>query len=336
MRALQLQKAQDLRVVDREIPELGPDDVQIDVEWGGICGSDLGYWRHGATGTAQMHRPLVLGHEVSGRIRALGQDVEGLTVGQAVTVHPARTTGPLPERLVGRDNLHPDLTYLGSAMRDPHTDGGFAQVLQVRAAQVIPLPEGLDTRRAVLAEPLGVAMHAVHRAGAVEGAHVLVSGCGPVGLLVVLAVKAAGAAHVTAIDLAEPARAAAAAVGADVTTDSPEGLDESIRVAFECSGAPASLDGIIRCIPRASTIVQVGNLPVTPVTVSLGPIVSKEIDYRGTFRFVAEIEDAVRLLAGSDTAERVISHEFALDEAEAAFTTAATDPTSSKVILRIG
>jgi L-idonate 5-dehydrogenase len=335
MRALQIQKAQDLQVVDLPLPELGPDDVQVDVEWGGICGSDLGYWRHGATGTAQMKRPFVLGHEVSGRIRAIGSRVEGLSVGQGVTVHPARTTGPLPERLQGRGNLHPDLTYLGSAMRDPHTDGGFSQVLQVQASQIVPLPEGLDTRRAVLAEPLGVAMHAVHRAGDIEGAHVLVSGCGPVGLLVIIAARAAGAAHVTAIDLAEPARAQALAVGADTATDTPEGMDEQISVAFECSGAPASLDGIIRHIPRASTIVQVGNLPVAPVTVSLGPIVSKEIDYRGTFRFVAEIEDAVRLLAGSDVAEKVISHEFPLDEAESAFSTAATDPTSSKVILRI-
>src|SRR5699024_7048133 len=122
-----------------------------------------------------------------------GAEVAGRAEGQPVTVHPARTTGELPERLAGRDNLHPQLTYLGSAARVPHTDGGFAEVITVGAEQVVPLPEGLDTRRAVLAEPLGVAIHAVRRAGDIAGAHVLVAGCGPVGLLVIVAARAAGA-----------------------------------------------------------------------------------------------------------------------------------------------
>src|SRR5699024_2371107 len=165
MRSLEIHGVDDLRVVERAQPEPGPGEVQIAVEWGGICGSDLAYWRHGVSGTATMRHPFVLGHEVSGRVSALGPGVDGFAVGLPVTVHPARTSGPLPERLAGRDNLHPDLTYLGSAARDPHTDGGFAERITVRAEQVVPLPDGLDTRRAVLAEPLGVAIHAVHRAG---------------------------------------------------------------------------------------------------------------------------------------------------------------------------
>lgn len=336
MRALEIHGPDDLRVVDR--PDIDPaaDQVQIAVEWGGICGSDIAYWRNGISGTAVMSRPFVLGHEVSGRVLRFGEAVTGLSVGQPVTVHPAATTGPLPERLAGRDNLHPQLTYLGSAAQDPHTDGGFAEVITVGSEQVVPLPEGLDTRRAVLAEPLGVAMHAVRRAGDVTGAHVLVAGCGPVGLLVIVAARAAGAARITAVDLAGPARERALAVGADEALESAEEMPETITVAFEASGAPASLDVIFRSIARASVVVQVGNLPPTQVSVTLGPVVSKEIDYRGTYRFVTEIQDAVELLARDDLAEHVISHVVHLEDAAAAFTTQVSDPTSSKVVLRIG
>lgn len=336
MRALEIHGVEDLRVIDRPIPDLGPDQVQIRVEWGGICGSDIAYWRRGVSGTAVMSHPFVLGHEVSGRVLAVGAEVTGLQESQPVTVHPARTTGPLPARLAGRDNLHPHLTYLGSAAQDPHTDGGFAEVITVDADQVIPLPEGLDTRRAVLAEPLGVAMHAVRRAGDVRGAHVLVAGCGPIGLLVIVAARAAGAARVTAVDLAAPARERALAVGADEALEGAQGMDPAVTVAFEASGAPASLDTILSSIARASVVVQVGNLPPTPVSVALGPIVSKEIDYRGTYRFVSEIEEAVALLAADDLAEHVISHVLDLEEAAAAFTAQVSDPTSSKVVLRIG
>ncbi|MGY5765890.1 alcohol dehydrogenase catalytic domain-containing protein [Brachybacterium sp. DNPG3] len=337
MRALEIHAVHDLRITDRAVPEPGPGEVRVRVEFGGVCGSDLAYWRSGVSGTAVMSAPFVLGHEVSGTISAVGADAAAdLRVGQRVTVHPAATHGPLPERLVGRDNLHPDLTYLGSAARTPHTDGGFAEEIVVGASQIVPLPEGLPTRRAVLAEPLGVAMHAVRRAGDVRGKHILVSGCGPVGLLVILAAKDAGAARITAIDLAEPARERALAVGADAAVGSTEGIGDDVLVAFEASGAPASLTAILAAVARAATVVQVGNLPVAPVSVVLGPLVSKEIDYRGTYRFVSEIRDAVELLARTDTADAVISHVLPLAEAEAAFETAATDRSSSKVVLQIG
>lgn len=336
MRSLEIHSVDDLRVIDRDPTAPGPGMVQIAVEWGGICGSDLAYWRSGVSGTAVMSHPFVLGHEISGRVSALGDGVTGIEVGRPVTVHPASTTGPLPARLAGRDNLHPALTYLGSAASDPHTDGAFAELITVRAEQVVPLPEGLDTRRAVLAEPLGVAMHAVRRAGEVAGAHVLVSGCGPVGLLVILAAREAGAARISAIDLSETARERALAIGADEALGNTEELSDEVTIAFEASGAPASLDAILRTVARASVVVQVGNLPPTPVSVALGPIVSKEIDYRGTYRFVSEIEDAVALLARTENAEAVISHVFDLDDATEAFTTAATDRSSSKVVLRLG
>lgn len=343
MRALEIHAVHDLRIITRETPEPGPGEVRVHVEYGGICGSDLAYWRSGVSGTAVMTHPFVLGHEVSGTISALGEGAgAALRIGQAVAVHPASTLGPLPERLRGRDNLHPDLAYLGSAARTPHTDGGFAEEIVVSTAQTVPLPEGLGTRRAVLAEPLGVALHAVHRAGEVRGKHVLVSGCGPVGLLVILAAKEAGASRITAVDPAAAARERALAVGADAAlgehadTGAGTGAGAGVTVAFEASGAPASLTAVLAAVGPASTVVQVGNLPIGPVPVALGPLVSKEIDYRGTYRFVSEIRDAVDLLSRAEAADAVISHVLPLADADSAFATAAEDRSSSKVVLKIG
>jgi len=149
MKAVVVHGANDLRIDERPEPVAGPGEVVLDVEWGGICGSDLSYWRHGASGTAQLKSPLVLGHEVAGRIAQLGDGVENLDVGQPVTVHPAELVGDgiMPERLSGRTNLYPQIRYFGSAAFDPHTDGGFSERKLVRASQIRPLPDGVDTLR---------------------------------------------------------------------------------------------------------------------------------------------------------------------------------------------
>ncbi|HET9647039.1 MAG TPA: alcohol dehydrogenase catalytic domain-containing protein, partial [Microlunatus sp.] len=219
MRAVVVHGPDDLRVEERPFPQPGPGEVVIDVEWGGICGSDLSYWRYGSSGTAVLREPMILGHEIAGRIGGWGPDVTGLEIGAPVTVHPATALGDgvLPQRLQGRTNLYHQVRYLGSAAFRPHTDGGFAQQVVVRADQLRPLPMSVDTRRGALAEPLGVALHAVHRAGDVRGHDVLVNGAGPVGALVVAAARYAGARSVTAADVSASALHIAQAMGADHT-----------------------------------------------------------------------------------------------------------------------
>ena len=217
MKAVVVHGANDLRIDQRPDPVAGPGEVVLDVEWGGICGSDLSYWRHGASGTAALKAPLVLGHEVAGRIAHLGAGVQHLEVGQPVTVHPAELVGDgvLPDRLRGRTNLYPRIRYFGSAAFDPHTDGGFSELKLVRASQVRPLPDGVDTLHGALAEPLAVALHAVGRAGPLVGRDVLVNGAGPIGSLVTAAAKHAGARTVTATDISAGSLQIAKAMGAD-------------------------------------------------------------------------------------------------------------------------
>lgn len=327
MKAVVVHGAGDVRVDEVPDPAPGAGEVLLRVEWGGICGSDLGYWRHGASGTAVLKHPLVLGHEVAGRVD-----------GRPVTVHPATVVGdePLPARLAGRANLHRQVRYFGSAAFDPHTDGGFCEVKAVRAEQVRPLPEGVGTREGALAEPLAVALHAVSRAGDLRGRDLLVNGAGPIGALVVAAAKHRGARTVVAADIAAGPLAIARAMGADEVRDLGAGdrLPDDVEIVFEASGVSAALGGVLRATARGGTLVQVGNLPGGPAPAELGALVTREITWAGSYRFAGELDDALTALGDGLDVTPLITGTFALDRAAEALEAAAAGP--GKVLLRIG
>jgi L-idonate 5-dehydrogenase len=333
----------DLRIDELPEPTAGPGEVIVDVEWGGICGSDLAYWRNGSSGTAVLRDPLVLGHEIAGRVGALGRGVSGVEIGQPVTVHPATVIGEdvLPDRLSGRTNLYPKVRYLGSAAFRPHTDGGFVQHKAVRADQLRFLPDGVDTRRGALAEPLAVAMHAVNRAvsivGSLAGHDILVNGAGPIGALVVAAAKQAGARTVTAVDVSPPALAIATAMGADRVIDVSSGaLPTDVELIFEASGATRALGVVLHAAARGGTVVQVGNLPGTDSPAALGDLVTREISWIGSYRFADEITDAVAAMAAGLDVSPLMTHSFGIDDAAAAMGVAADRSSgSSKVMLRL-
>ena len=339
MKAVVVHGAGDVRIDERPRPEPAPGEVLLAMEWGGICGSDIAYWKKGASGTAALTHPLVLGHEVAGRIAAVGAGVTGLAEGEPVTVHPAQLVGRLPERLAGRTNLHPHVRYFGSAAHTPHTDGGVSEFRPVPAAQVRLLPGGVGTESGALAEPLAVALHAVGRVPVLSGRTVLVNGAGPIGALVVAAAKHRGAREVVAADLSAASLGVARRMGADATVDVSRGeaLPRDADVVFEASGAPAALGPVLRATARGGTLVQVGNLPGTAEPAALGDLVTREITWIGSYRFVDEIDDALRALRDGLDVSPVISHRFPLDQAAQALAVAA-DPasTSSKVMLRLG
>jgi L-idonate 5-dehydrogenase len=337
MRAVVVHAAGDVRVDERPDPKPGHGEVLLAMEWGGICGSDISYFRHGATGTAVIRHPLVLGHEVAGRVAAIGPDVDGIAEGDAATVHPATLVGDphLPDRIAGRTNLHPCVRYFGSAALDPHTDGGFSEYRVVRADQVRALPDGVSTEHGALAEPLGVALHAVNRAGDVRGKTVLVNGAGPIGSLVVAAAKHRGANAVVASDVAASALVVAAAMGADTTIDlTTSALPEDVEVVIEASGAAAAIGPVLRATARGGTLVQVGNLPGSAVSAVLGDLVTREITWVGSYRFVDEIDDALRAMRDGLDVSPVITHRFALEQAAEALAVAGDRTSgSSKVLL---
>ncbi|MFC8516885.1 L-idonate 5-dehydrogenase [Streptomyces sp. NPDC057257] len=330
----------DLRVEELTVPAPGPGQALVAVRYGGVCGSDLHYWRHGGVGDFRLREPMVLGHEVVGTVVSYGASASGPVPGTAVAVHPATPCGACPECADGRRNVCRDTRYLGSAARFPHVQGGFAAQVVVPAEQLRPVPAGLGLRRAALAEPLSVALHAVRRAGEVAGKHVLVTGAGPIGCLVVAAARAAGAARVTVTDLLPEALRYARAAGADtvVRADDPDDAGwpaegDEVDVAVEASGVAAGLDTCLRLVRRGGVVVQLGMLPPGQSPFAGNLVVSREIELRGAFRFDGEFDAALELLAAEPSFDALVSAVIPVGEAESAFALAADRSRSCKVLI---
>ncbi|SCX00263.1 L-idonate 5-dehydrogenase [Mycolicibacterium fluoranthenivorans] len=334
MKALAIHGKEDIRWEDRGEPVPADGEIRLRVSYVGICGSDLHYYFHGANGENVVREPFTPGHELSG---VVDLDPSGrYPAGTAVTVHPARYGQPVPG-LTDRPHLRPGGDYLGSAATFPHRQGGAAELLIVEDRMVRALPAGLPLRRAALAEPLAVALHAVGLAGELTGRRVLVIGAGPIGLLVVAAARHRGATEIGVSDLRPEPLARAVALGAteSVLVGHDSIADESYDVIFECSGVGVSLTQAVRAARRAGTVVQVGTLPNSEISVNLAPMLSKELRLLGAFRFAGEIDDAISLLATSDHFDAVISHVVPATDAVDAFTLARDASASAKVLLAL-
>lgn len=331
--------AGDLRVDDVPLAVPGPDEAVVEVAYGGICGSDLHYWLHGAAGESILKAPLVLGHEISGTVAVAAADGTGPAAGAPVAVHPA-TPGPGNGDIrypADRPNLSPGCTYLGSAARFPHTDGAFSRYVNLPARMLRPLPDSLDLRTAALIEPAAVAWHAVARAGNVAGKSALVIGSGPIGALAVAVLKRAGAGRVTAVDMHEKPLEIATAVGADavITAGDTDAIAAvQADVVIESSGSHQGLGSAIQGATRGGIVVMVGLLPAGPQPVLISLAITRELDLRGSFRFNNEIDDVITALAdGTLHIGPVTTHEYPVDEALEAFRVARNSAESGKVLL---
>lgn len=334
MKKLAIHGKEDIRWQDAPIPEPREGELRLRVKYVGICGSDLHYYFHGANGEYAIREALTPGHELSA---VVDLDPSGrLAPGTNVTVHPARF-GPSVPGLEQFPHLRKGGDYLGSAAAFPHRQGGAVEFLIVEDHMVRVLPESLSLKRAALAEPLAVALHAVSLAGDLTGRRVLVIGAGPIGLLVCAGAVRAGADVVGASDLRPEPLERAAAVGATELhrVGEDEIDDESYDVVFECSGVSVSLTQAVRAVRRAGTIVQVGMLPDAEIGVNLAPLLGKEVTLRGAFRFSDEIDEAIALLAESDALDAVISHTIDASSAVEAFAIARDSSASAKVLLAL-
>ncbi|GIT91682.1 L-idonate 5-dehydrogenase [Jannaschia pagri] len=323
--AIVIHAARDLRLEDRPIEAPGPGQVAIAMEAGGICGSDLHYYQHGGIGTAiRVKEPMVLGHEVSGRITALGEGVTGLSEGQLVAVSPSRPCGACKFCLAGQPNHCLNMRFYGSAMPFPHIQGAFRQHLVAEASQCADAT-GLTPGEAAMGEPLAVCLHAMRQAGDLVGKSVLVTGCGPIGTLSILAARRAGADLVVATDLSDFTLGLAKTVGADeVINMTQENLDAytadkgAFDVLFECSGAAPALAAAIPAMKPCGKIVQLGlggdmTLPTQAMT-------AKELSHIGSFRFHPEFHTGVSLMQkGLIDVKPLITQTYPLAEALTAF-----------------
>ncbi|TJZ91391.1 L-idonate 5-dehydrogenase [Paracoccus gahaiensis] len=338
MRALVIHAAHDLRIEDRPDPTPGPGQLLLRLAVGGICGSDLHYVNHGGFGAIRLKEPMILGHEVSAHVKALGEGVTGFAPGQLVAVSPSRPCGDCRFCHKGLPNHCLNMRFYGSAMPFPHVQGAFRELLVADAAQCVDAT-GLTPGQAAMAEPLAVTLHATKRAGDMLGARVLVTGCGPIGLLSILSAQRAGAAEVLAAELSDYTLDLARRVGAaqvvNLKTD-PDGLagfaaDKGhFDVLYECTGAqPALVAGIAAMRPRG-IVLQLGlggdmSLPMMMLT-------AKELDLRGSFRFHEELATGVALMRqGLIDVSPLISHTLPLDRAAEGFALASDRSRAMKV-----
>lgn len=338
MKALVIHAARDLRLEDREDPTPGPGQVKVRLAAGGICGSDLHYYNHGGFGAVHLKEPMILGHEVGGYIEELGEGVEGLAVGQLVAVSPSRPCHHCKYCEEGYYNQCQNMQFYGSAMPFPHVQGAFREVLVADAAQCADAT-GLTPGEAAMAEPLAVALHAVGRAGPLLGKRVLVTGCGPIGVLAIIAARLAGAAEVVAVDLTDFTLAAAVANGADRginTASDPDGLKQYeagkgyFDVMIEATGAAPALSAGIAAMRPGGVIVQLGlggdmQVPVQTIT-------AKELSLVGSFRFHWDFFTGVEMMRrGRIDVKPLITATVPLAEAESAFVAASDRNRAMKI-----
>lgn len=340
MKTITVHAAKDLRIETHPTPAPGPGEVLIRMQSGGICGSDLHYYNHGGFGSVRLKEPMILGHEVAGIVAAVGPGVETLTTGQLVAVSPSRPCGKCEFCQSGTQNHCLDMRFYGSAMPFPHIQGAFREFLVADANQCV-IADGLSSSEAAMAEPLSVVLHAARQAGDLMGKRVLVTGCGPIGLLAVLVARQAGAVEIAATDITPFTLAKARDIGADTAIDiasDPDGLQPFaigkgyFDVHFECSGVAAALTAAVPAMRPNGTIIQLGLggdmlLPVQAMT-------AKELTLKGSFRFHHEFPLAVKMMQARrlDVAP-LVTHVTPMQDATSAFELASNRHEAIKVHL---
>ena len=341
MRAAVLHAVKDLRIEEVAVPPLSPRDVEVRIEAGGICGSDLHYYYDGGFGTVRLKEPMILGHEIAGTVARVGVEVASVKVGQRVAVNPSRPCGVCRYCREGLQQHCLDMRFYGSAMRFPHVQGGFRDVLVCDETQAVPVPPAMTAAQAAFAEPFAVTLHAVNRAGPLLGKRVLVTGAGPIGALTVIAARRAGALEIVATDVAEATLTIAKRVGADAIANvsEPGALSRYetdkgyFDVMFEASGNAKALAGGMAVVRPQGVIVQIG-IAGGEMSLPMNMAVAKEIELRGTFRFHEEFALAVALIGGGLVdVMPLLTETIPLAQANEAFALAADRSKAMKVQL---
>jgi (R,R)-butanediol dehydrogenase/meso-butanediol dehydrogenase/diacetyl reductase len=286
-------------VEDVPVPQLGPDDVLVEVSHCGICGTDIHLFHEG------WGRPgTIEGHEYSGRVAALGPAVTGWAIGDAVVGGPSPRCGTCEYCLGGRPSLCTGRETPG--LSSEPWQGAFARYTKLPAAQVLRVPDGVPVRAAALAEPLAVALHAITRAEPAPGDRVLVTGAGPIGTLVLCALRAKGIDDVAVSEPAPVRRSLASRLGA-ATVVTPDDLPsfrnpgdvrpDGFHVVFEASGVPQAQAQALEQVRRGGTLMLVGAGPGLPKW-SASRILLNEIWLSGSYVYdEGGFEEALALLA---------------------------------------
>jgi L-iditol 2-dehydrogenase len=339
MRRARLISAERVVLEEFDPEEPREDEVRLEVEFCGICGSDVHAYfnKH-----PFIKLPRVPGHECSAVIEKLGASVVGLQVGQRVTLIPQLACGKCHNCRNGRYNICENLRVIGAQV-----DGAMSELFNVDSSLVIPIPDEISLEEAALIEPLAVAVRAVKAAGGLLGKKVVVLGSGAIGLFIAQVSKAAGASAVVSTDVSEFRLKLAKELGADVVVNAretpitrdalsslvPEGR---IDVAFEAVGIESTIRQAIESVAKGGTVIVVGVFG-DETRVNMGLIQDREIRVQGSLMYLREdFQDAISLMSRKLVKVRpLITHISDLDHVEDAFRTATLKERAVKVLVRI-
>ncbi|AMO70588.1 zinc-dependent alcohol dehydrogenase [Sphingorhabdus sp. M41] len=311
-------------------PEAGPKDVVVKMKACGICGSDLSYIKNG--GIPGPGKPTPLGHEGSGEVMMVGDQVEGLAIGQRVIVNPMNTPG-----------------FIGSG----GPEGAFTEELLVREARlndsVLPIPEGIPYDIAAMCEPLAVALHGINRAEAKAGDQVAIFGCGPIGLGMVMWAIDRGCRDVIALDLSEERLERARALGAHIINPAKEDVQARIKeihgshhyfnrerantdAFIDAAGAPSILADVVAMAKKhARHVITAAYLK--PIELPAGAMLTSEMTITTAVGYPDEFPEVVAAMPRlKDTIATLISHRLPFEQIIEGLSIAAT-PQSAKVMI---
>ena len=335
--ASKLTAARQVGIERAELAAMPPDGhVRLELATASLCGTDLHYFKQFSNAGFMLESPVTLGHEACAHV--LDANGSALAEGQLVAVNPIIACGRCPACEAGQVNHCTAKRFPGSATTRPHMDGFFRERFDFPAACCHPVADDIDPDHLTFAEPLACAMHAVARSAAGPGSRVMVTGCGPMGLLTVVAAKATGA-EVAATDIRGEAVALARQVGAVAgyvaDDDDPGDLSGTFDAAIEASGAPRAFNQALDLVRKGGRVVILSNIQSSNTPIDLHRIMLKEIDVTGSMQFNEEFQQAVDLIvSGRVDFDRLIAARFGLSDTGKALELMAAGGAAGKILLK--
>lgn len=328
-----LKKQGEVELGSALVPTLEADQVLVQVAAVGVCGSDVHYYQHGRIGPYVVEHPLVLGHELSGTITAVGADVAADRIGERVAVEPQRPCRVCAQCKAGRYNLCPDIEFFAT----PPIDGAFCEYVAIQSDFAHAIPDSVSDEAAALIEPLSVGIWACKRADVGPGSTVLIAGAGPIGVIMAQTARAFGATTIYITDIADDRRAFALRHGAthalDPRIESVEGLD--VDAFIDASGVAAAVQTGIRAVRPGGRAILVG-MGNDSVELPVSFIQNREIWLSGVFRYANTWPLGIKLVeTGAVDLDVLVTGRFPLADAEEALN-AGRLPGQLKVIVYPG